>query len=270
MTQSLSKGYMNCQTADGDSLQVHYREAGDVNNPPLLLLHQSPSSSAMYENLMAELAEKYWLLAPDTAGFGDSDWLPIFSLEGSVTLIKQFLTAKGVESCFVFGHHTGASVAVQLEADFPGTTNAMSLSGPTLLTEQQKQILPTKAAPFEQTDDGSHVNSMWQRIREKDSAVDMALTQREVLLALRCGDNYQAAYQAVCDQDFANQLISIECPVQVFAGGCDGLLSSVQPTLELLSDGYLAKAPADAGTYICDTHPVEVAVLLDNFFKHSF
>ncbi|MFT6957791.1 MAG: haloalkane dehalogenase, partial [Halieaceae bacterium] len=66
----IRRGYV---TVSG--LRMHYRSAGALSSPTLLCLHQSPSSSAMYEPLMRLLADEYHLLAPDTPGFGDSDAL---------------------------------------------------------------------------------------------------------------------------------------------------------------------------------------------------
>ena len=64
---------MNYKYADIDGLKVFYREAGDPRNPAMVLLHGFPSSSHMYRNLMAELADKFYLIAPDYPGFGNTD-----------------------------------------------------------------------------------------------------------------------------------------------------------------------------------------------------
>ena len=53
--------------------QVHYRFAGTPGKPVVVFLHQTPSDSAMYEDLMRELADDYRLFAPDTPGMGMSD-----------------------------------------------------------------------------------------------------------------------------------------------------------------------------------------------------
>ncbi|KAA0079077.1 alpha/beta fold hydrolase [Mycolicibacterium sp. P9-64] len=55
-----------------NGLEVFYREAGDPQNPTLLLLHGFPTSSHMFRNLMAELSDEYHLVAPDYIGFGNS------------------------------------------------------------------------------------------------------------------------------------------------------------------------------------------------------
>jgi pimeloyl-ACP methyl ester carboxylesterase len=62
------------RTVRVDGLNIFYREAGPKNAPPILLLHGLPSSSRMFEPLLARLADKYHLIAPDYPGFGHSDW----------------------------------------------------------------------------------------------------------------------------------------------------------------------------------------------------
>ena len=93
--------------------QLHYRTAGDRANSPLLLLHQSPSSSVMYESLMARLARDFYLVAPDTPGFGNSDPLPgtadTIDIADYARVIEAFASALGMTPCAVFGHHTGAT-----------------------------------------------------------------------------------------------------------------------------------------------------------------
>jgi len=64
---------MNYKYADTDGLKVFYREAGNPKNPAMVLLHGFPSSSHMYRNLMEKLADKFYLIAPDYPGFGNTD-----------------------------------------------------------------------------------------------------------------------------------------------------------------------------------------------------
>ena len=55
---------------DVDGLKVFYREAGDKTRPTLLLLHGFPSASHMFRDLVLELSDRYYLVAPDLPGFG--------------------------------------------------------------------------------------------------------------------------------------------------------------------------------------------------------
>src|SRR6266498_3908031 len=62
------------RTTQIDGLSIFYREAGPKDAPTLLLLHGLPSSSRMFEPLLARLSDRYHLVAPDYPGFGHSDW----------------------------------------------------------------------------------------------------------------------------------------------------------------------------------------------------
>jgi haloalkane dehalogenase len=251
--------------------QCHFRSAGDPSLPILLLLHQSPSSSAMYEPLMQHLQERYHLLAPDTPGFGNSD--PLEVSPGALTIadyasaIRGFCRELDVEHCHIFGHHTGAAIAVQLEHDFPGLAVSMALSGPTLLSDEQKRGLPGLAGSFPLERDGKHLQAMWQRLRDKDREASLALSQRELISAFTCGDSYQASYVAVTRQDFGKQLESLACPVLVFAGGEDPLHAAVEPTLARLADGHHVVAPERQGTYICEREAQWLAQALHEFYS---
>jgi pimeloyl-ACP methyl ester carboxylesterase len=251
--------------------QLHYRETGERNKPTLLLLHQSPSSSAMYVTMMEQLADRFYLLAPDTPGFGNSDPVAVdvadLQISDYARSIHQFLMAMDGSPCYIFGHHTGAAVAVQLEHDFPGSALAMALSGPTLLTAGQQESLPQSASPFPVKEGGDHLRSMWQRIREKDPGAPLALAQREVLSAFACGESYQGSYRAVCRQDFSGQLEGIDCPVLVFAGDEDPLYGAVDPTVERLSSGMRADLMGGERTYVCERQVALVAALLAEFFE---
>ena len=55
--------------------QVHYRRAG--SGPPVVLLHQSPTSSREYIPLIQEIAAKgFTVFSPDTPGNGMSEPFP--------------------------------------------------------------------------------------------------------------------------------------------------------------------------------------------------
>ena len=262
---------------DLDFGQLHYRSnsrsESSANNSqagiPLLLLHQSPSDSSMYEALMAQLDDSYWMLAPDNPGFGASDSLPGgFSLAGCVQALLQWLASLEIEQCYVFGHHTGASIATELASAQPQMVKKIALCGPTLLTPQMQASLPKKAAAFPVAADGSHLLGMWQRMQGKEKAAPDDLLLREVSAAFAAGANYQQAYLAVTKQDFAGQLAQLDCPALVFAGTDDILYPQLQASFALLAQGTMAEV-VGAGSYICDKQPQQVALLLQEFFGEA-
>jgi pimeloyl-ACP methyl ester carboxylesterase len=70
-----TRHFIDVRNPDGTHRRVHYRRAG--SGPPVVLVHQSPRSSAEYEALIAEWAAHFTCLAPDTPGFGESAPLPM-------------------------------------------------------------------------------------------------------------------------------------------------------------------------------------------------
>lgn len=62
-------------TIEVNGIEVHFREAGE--GPPVVLAHSSCSTSGQWRALMAELAPRFRLLAPDLIGYGGTGpWPP--------------------------------------------------------------------------------------------------------------------------------------------------------------------------------------------------
>ena len=58
---------------DADGIDIFYREAGPRDAPAILLLHGFPSASHMLRDLIPLLADRFFVIAPDFPGFGQSD-----------------------------------------------------------------------------------------------------------------------------------------------------------------------------------------------------
>jgi len=71
-------------------MDVAYTEAGDPDDPNLVLLHgiNAAASSGEFREVFADLAEEYHVIAPDLPGFGRSDRPP---LNYSSTLYTEFV-----------------------------------------------------------------------------------------------------------------------------------------------------------------------------------
>jgi pimeloyl-ACP methyl ester carboxylesterase len=263
--KTMRRHYIDIKYESGQR-QLHYRTAGDASLPVLLMVHQTPSSSVMFESLAQRLSNRFYCVAPDMPGFGQSDALDeIASVAAYAAALAELLKGLDLEHGFLFGHHTGAAVVVQMAFNNPALASSIALSGPTLLSEKLKEVLPTKAQAFPLTEDGSHLSAMWQRMRAKDAEAPLELSLRETLLGLSLGEQYPGAYQAVIEHDFESQLAAINCPVLVFAGDQDPLYGQLDASYSLLKRGEKAVLKG-IGSYSCDRRSGEVAGLLDEFF----
>lgn len=243
--------------------QVHYRVCGAGR--PLVLLHQTASSSAMCEALMPLLPGR--VLALDTPGFGQS-----FAPEAPLTIpfcaevLLAALQDLGVTECDLFGHHTGAAIAVQMAHSAPGFVSRLILCGPPLLSAEQKAMLKVSLKPFVIDEAGAHLIAVWERLRRRDPALPLETVHRETLLTLTAGARALETYEAVFAQDFAGQLAALEIPVLVMAGEHDSLRASLEPAHALLRYGQMRVIPGGT-TYVCDRQPQDVAASICEFLN---
>ena len=251
---------------DLDHGQVHYRRAGAPRAPLLVLLHQTPSTSAMYEPLMAALAERFDCVALDTPGFGESAALPgPFSIQAAAAALAAAARKLRAGAARWFGHHTGAALALQVAFDQPAQVERLALSGPCLLDDALRDRLPERAAYVPPAADGAHLKVIWDRIAGKDADAPLPLRQREALAGVAAGRAYAEAYAAVADLDTEAQLRAVRCPTLVFAGTADPLYPRLDAAFRLLRDGRKAEIPG-ARTFVCERQTAEVAALLADFF----
>jgi haloalkane dehalogenase len=243
---------------------IHFRSAGVVSNPHVLLLHQTASSSAMYEAIMNLLADKFYFFAPDTLGFGGSDFPnETATMQIYADSLREASDKFGLKNPFVFGHHTGASIAVQMEFD-QKFARKMFLSGPPYLTQEQKDAFKKGVQPIVLKPDGSHLTELWNRLRSKDENANIDLIHREFLLNLHAGERYHEAYHAVFNHDFEMQLATLNCPILVTAGDKDTLKDSLEPAYKVLKKGEMRRLIGN--TFICDQSPEVIAGLMEEFF----
>jgi haloalkane dehalogenase len=243
---------------------IHYRTAGVETNPHVLLLHQTASSSVMYETIMNLLADKFYFFAPDTLGFGGSDFpKETATMQIYADSVREASDKFALKNPFVFGHHTGASIAVQMEFDKP-FARKMFLSGPPYLSQEQKDTFKKGVQPIVIKQDGSHLTELWNRLRAKDENAEIGLLHREFLLNLHAGERYHEAYHAVFNHDFEMQIATLDCPILVTAGDKDTLKDSLEPAYKVLKKGEMRRLIGN--TFICDQSPDVIAGLMEEFF----
>jgi len=106
-----------------DGLNIAYREAGNPQNPKLVLLHGFPASSHQYRNLIPALADSFYVVAPDYPGFGNSD-MPdpatfAYTFDRLAEITAKFLKQKGFDRYGLFVQDYGGPVGFRIVARNP-------------------------------------------------------------------------------------------------------------------------------------------------------
>lgn len=116
-------------TVEIDGVEIFYREAGDPSAPTLLLMHGFPTSSHMFRNLIADLADEFHLVAPDYPGFGNSEQPPMDSFEYTfdnlANLMNEFTQELGLDRYSIYLMDYGAPVGFRLASEHPERVDSL-------------------------------------------------------------------------------------------------------------------------------------------------
>ncbi|GAC1322323.1 MAG: alpha/beta fold hydrolase [Thermoleophilaceae bacterium] len=106
-----------------------YREAGAPDAPPALLIHGYPASSYMWVPTMEALAAAgYRAIAPDLAGYGDSEPDPPGTWERHTDSIERFRSALEIERAAIVMHDWGVMIGLRWACDHPHAVSALVIS----------------------------------------------------------------------------------------------------------------------------------------------
>lgn len=193
--------------------RVHYRRCGQ--GPVLLMVHQSPRSSAEYAKLMERWGDHFTCIAPDTPGFGQSDPLPGEPEIGDFAdALVEFLDALGVQHCPAYGFHSGGIILMEALKRHPDRFARLAIGGYAVWTAEELALFGARyLPPFEPQPYGEHLVWLWNRMLEqswffpwfdlRDEArlsiahADVGRVHQAVSEMLDAGDAYRVGYRAV-------------------------------------------------------------------------
>jgi pimeloyl-ACP methyl ester carboxylesterase len=118
------------QTITVDGQTIFYREAGDKEKgPTILLLHGFPTSSHMFRNIIPALGDKFHLVAPDYPGFGYSSMPPVdkfeYTFDHLAEIVDKLITHIGLERYSLYVMDYGAPVGYRLAVKHPEKIEAL-------------------------------------------------------------------------------------------------------------------------------------------------
>ncbi|MCY4087992.1 MAG: alpha/beta hydrolase [Actinomycetia bacterium] len=198
---------------------IHVRLAG-TGGPPLVLLHMSPLSGAMFEPIVDLLAASRLVVAPDRIGFGHSDRLaepPTIAEYALATL--DCLDALGIEQFDVLGSHTGSVEAVEFAVSQPARVRRVCVVGMVVYDETDRRSFRERyVPPPEPVADGSHLDfyrEWWDGLRLPEW--DATFIHDRLFDHLDSSPDFWLAYRAILDHPHTEQLSQITQPFLVLA-----------------------------------------------------
>ncbi len=121
------------------NLEIFYREAGDPRNPAIILLHGFPTSSHMYREVLYALADKYYLIAPDYPGFGESSFPSqkdfSYTFDNLSSVIEKFLETRGLNQFVLMIQDYGAPIGLRIAAKHPEKIRGLVIQNGNAYTE---------------------------------------------------------------------------------------------------------------------------------------
>lgn len=271
----IRKGYADI--ADG---QVHYRErrgrgvgqrAGQGGDPgtgrdvPIVFLHQTALSSRCYEPLMRELAVANRLLALDLPGFGASfrpEGWP--SMEQYARWVREALDVLGAGPVWLFGHHTGASVAVEMARQQPDRVRGLMLCGPVCFTRAEgERFRDDFRRPLAPRADGGHLLDNWRYTTANNADLPAEVVHDQAVDMMLAWRARPQAYVAVADHDFERAWRAVQAPTLIVTAPGDYFEDHVARCLALRPG--LEVATIGGGNLAPELDPAGAAAVIARF-----
>ena len=265
--------------------QVHYRHGGDgARGVPLVMIHASPGSSRQLVDLASLLAVDRRVLAPDTAGNGDSDPIDM-STPAIADLASHALAALDqlIDGPFdLYGSHTGASIAMEIALVAPARVRRLVIDGMGLYAaDEQSDVLRQYAREIVPDLEGTHLMKVWHFCRDQylfwpyynrteagrlpnglpdaDTFHDFVV---EVMKAMR---TYHRSYRAAFRHPKRDRLVLLRLPVLVLTSPSDMLDGYANEVASLVPGAARAASPRWGDP---DFHP-GVARVITEFLKQT-
>jgi len=210
----ITRHVLTIPASDGKpARKVHYRRCG--TGPAMLMVHQSPRSSAEYVGLMQDWGAHVTCIAPDTPGFGQSDPLPGEpEIDDFADAILEFADMLGIAPSAAYGFHSGGIILVTALKRRPDTFRCLAVGGYAIWMPEEMRIFGESYLPeFVPEPYGEHLAWLWNRMLEQSWVFPWFDTREEARLPvahadvdrvaqaigemLDAGEHYRAGYGAV-------------------------------------------------------------------------
>jgi len=259
--RQIRKGYVEIPQG-----QIHYHAVAG-SEPAIVFLHQTALSAKTYDPTLRVLDLPNRLIALDTPGFGGSydpeGWPP---LEDYTEQLLAALDALGAGTFHLFGHHSGASLGIEIAARRPDRVLSLMLAGPVFMTPDERDaFIEGYRAPITPQRDGSHLMTNWGYAGQHNPDCDVAVMQDAVADLLRAWRGRPQAYMAVAHHDTAARALKVNCPVLLLTTPGDFFHASFDRAEAIFPEARTAVTGGD--NFPTASDPVGVATAITRFVR---
>jgi pimeloyl-ACP methyl ester carboxylesterase len=262
---TISRGY--AKTPNG---QLHYRTAGSSGTrSPLLLLHPSPLSGYVYENLMTEMGRDRFVIAPDTPGFGMSDPPPAPPEIGDYAqAMLDFVADMGLGMLDVMGYHTGSLTAVEMARQQPAVVRKIVMISATVFTSEETEAFRRQYVPKPIDERPAQMAARWPTFKSEFWRMEPDAQRRwNVFLDGQRNPDFSSwGHRAAFNYDIAGALEECAHPILILNPE-DDLWAYTPRAKPLLKNGRVHDLPGWTHGFM-DAETAKVAGLLREFLDH--
>ncbi len=268
------RGYTDCRFG-----QLHFIRAvpatGPTSKPPLVLLHQNPSSSVEYEALVQAMATDREVVAFDTPGNGMSDWPPEpLDMAGYAAAFADGMEGLSLgvrEPVDVFGYHTGTFLGAELAIAQGKKVGRLVMSGiPYRPPQERQKKLDEIAAGPKLTEDGEEILGNLRRlwnfvVTNRDPRVSLRRASQLFVEKGKTLDRYWWPYNGVWTYEVEVRFPLITQPVMILQPH-ETLLENAKRAAGFIKDVTIVELP-ELDRDVFDVGSPIIAKALREFLK---
>ncbi len=121
----LNKSYFLSLSFQNNIMRLFYREFGDKQKTPLVILHGLFGISDNWVSFGRKMSENYHVLIPDQRNHGQSQHCPLFDYPLLTEDLYEFINEHNLDDPIILGHSMGGKVAMNFALNYPLLSKAL-------------------------------------------------------------------------------------------------------------------------------------------------
>ncbi len=175
------------------TLRIHFRDWGNGEAPPLIIVHGLRDHSHSFDDLARGLLDRYHVIALDLRGHGDSETTPYYAFGHFLLDLHNLVRALRLERPVIIGHSMGGELVAQYSGCVPETPSRLviieGLGPPPLDMDEELRWTIDGFARIDRALAGhpglKDLDAAYRRLRERNPRLSEAKARELALLGTR-------------------------------------------------------------------------------------